>query len=309
MANRVIIGFTAALILLWPAFITPAWPADKLAVFADIGPVANLAREIGGQRVEVSVLVPPGRDPHTFEPTPRQMAKLSAARLFLNLDLPFARRMLLKLKSANPKLQVVEVSAGIKRIPLESEGEEHVVERDHEPKSRETHGHHGEELDPHIWLDPQHAAKMAENLAQAFSQADPPGRDFYQANLKRVQVRLTALNLELRKILKPYHGREFFVFHPALGYLAQAYGLKQVAVQAGGKEPGAKRLARLIQRAKDKGVRIIFVEPQFPQDTAQTLARAISGAVVVVDPLAQDFPANLESLAENLAQALKGVKP
>jgi zinc transport system substrate-binding protein len=295
MTNKVIISFAAISVLLWTALITPAWPADKLTAFADIGPVANLAREIGGQRVQVSVLVPPGRDPHTFEPTPRQMAGMSAARLFLNLDMPFARRMLLKLKNANPHLRVVEVAAGIERIPLDSENGEH--------------GHHGEELDPHIWLDPTRAAKMAENLAQAFGRADPPGRDYYQANLERLKVRLSALDAKLKKSLEPYRGREFFVFHPALGYLAQAYGLKQVAVQAGGKEPGAKRLAQLIQRAKEKGVRIVFVEPQFPQGTARALAQAIGGSLVVVDPLAPDYPANLERLAESLAQAMKQEKP
>jgi zinc transport system substrate-binding protein len=146
-------------------------------------------------------------------------------------------------------------------------------------------------------------------VANAFSRVDPMGKAYYQDNLKRTQARLSALDAKLGKILEPYRGREFFVFHPALGYLAQAYGLKQVAVQAGGKEPGAKRLAWLIRRAKEKGVRIIFVEPQFPQGTAQALAEAIGGAVVVLNPLAPDYPANLESLAESLAQALKGVKP
>lgn len=294
MASKAII-FATALAWICAALVAPARAGQQLSAFADIGPLASLASEIGGKRVRVSVLVPPGRDPHTFEPTPRQMAGLASARLFLSLDLPFARRLLPKLQSANPQLQVVQAAAGIVRIPLEAENGEH--------------GHHGEELDPHVWLDPNRAARISQNVADAFRRADPAGKAYYQANLKRAQARLSALDAKLGKILEPYRGREFFVFHPALGYLAQAYGLKQVAVQAGGKEPGAKRLAWLIRRAKEKGVRIIFVEPQFPQGTAQALAEAIGGAVVVLDPLAPDYPANLESLAASLAQALKGVKP
>ncbi len=297
MASKVLIHIMAILFWLSLALVGQARATERLSVFADIGPLANLAHEIGGQRVHVSVLVPPGRDPHTFEPTPRQMAQLASARLFLSLDMPFARRLLLKLKSTNPHLQVVDAAAGIERIPLASESVEH--------NSEEVAGHQREEPDPHIWLDPHRTTMIADNLALAFSQADPDGREYFRANLERTQARFLELDAKLRKILEPFHGREFYVFHPALGYFAQAYGLKQVAVQAGGKEPGAKRLAWLIQNAKDKGVRIIFVEPQFPQGTAQTLARAIGGKVVVLDPLAPEFPDNLESMAESLAQALK----
>jgi zinc transport system substrate-binding protein len=301
MAKRFAIGLLALLAWLCAAFNAPVWAAEKLAVFADIGPVASLGRAVGGERVQVSLLVPPGRDPHTFEPTPRQMAGLASARLFLNLDLPFARRLLPKLQSANPALKVVDVAAGIKRIPLDSGNGGHGDDKDH--------GHAQGELDPHLWLDPNRAAIIAANAAEAFSQADPAGREYYQANLKRTQARLMELDAKLRQILAPYKGREFFVFHPALGYLAQAYGLKQVAVQAGGKEPGAKRLAWLIRRAKEKQVRIIFVEPQFPRGTAQTLAQAIGGAVVALDPLSPEYPANLETMAHELARALKQVKP
>lgn len=301
MASRAFTILMAILAWLFIAMAGQVWATEKLAVFADIGPVASLAQAVGGEGVRVSVLVPPGRDPHTFAPTPRQLAQLTSARLFLSIDMPFARRLLPKLRSANPELQVVDAAAGVERLPFAHESGKH--------HDQETHGHHGAESDPHIWLDPRRAVKIAQNMAHAFIQAEPAGRDYYQANLKRTQARLMGLDAKLRKILEPYRGREFFVFHPALGYLAQAYGLKQVAVQAGGKEPGAKRLAWLIQRAKDKGVRIIFIEPQFPQGTAQTLARAIGGSVVVLDPLSPDYPANLENMAQRLAQALEQEKP
>ncbi|KMY68252.1 hypothetical protein AAU61_00620 [Desulfocarbo indianensis] len=293
------------------AFIQTAAAESPLHAVADIAPLASLARLVGGERVRVAQLVPEGRDPHTFEPTPRQMASLASARLFLNLGLPFVERLLPKIKSANPGLAVVDVAAGIKRLPAP----EHAVEEaghDHAGHSHagEGHGHrHEGDVDPHIWLDPRRAAKMADNLAKAFIQADPVGQQVYEANLKRLELRLLALDAKLRQILEPYRGREFLVFHPALGYLAQAYGLEQLAVQEGGREPGAKRLAWLIKRAKAKGIRIIFVEPQFPQGTAKTLAQAIGGSLVVLDPLSADYPDNLEDMAKNLAKALAGEKP
>lgn len=293
------------------AFNQTAAAEPPLHAVADIAPLASLARLVGGERVGVAQLVPEGRDPHTFEPTPRQMASLASARLFLNLGLPFVERLLPKIRSANPRLAVVDVAAGIKRLPAPEHGmEEAGHDREERAHAGEGRGHHhGGELDPHIWLDPRRAAKMADNLAKAFIQADPVGQQTYEANLKRLEIRLLALDAKLRKILEPYRGREFLVFHPALAYLAQAYGLKQLAVQEGGKEPGAKRLAWLIKRAKDQGIRIIFVEPQFPQGTARTLAQAIGGSLVVLDPLSPDYPDNLEDMAKNLVKALAGEKP
>lgn len=268
--------------------------ASRLAVFADIAPLAGLARLVGGDRVRVSVLVPPGRDPHTFEPTPRQLTALASARLFVGLGLPFEKRLATRLAQINPGLELVDAAAGIQRIPLASGGE--------------GGGHGRGEPDPHLWLDPLRGARIAANLARAFSAADPAGRDAYQANLERLRARLQDLDARLRQVLAPYRGREFLVFHPALGYLAHAYGLKQVAIQAGGREPGPRRLARLIQLARAKGIRIIFVEPQFPQAQARALARAIGGAVVTLDPLAPDYLQGLERLAAELARALAGEK-
>jgi zinc transport system substrate-binding protein len=301
MVKKAVAHILAIVITLWAGVFAEACAAERLSVIADISPLASLARDVGGQRVHVSVLVPPGRDPHTFEVTPRQMAHLASARLFLSLDMPFARRLLPKLKNANPGLQVIDAAAGIERISSSPESMERQAVKGHK---------HGRgEPDPHVWLDPLRAIKIVNNIAGAFSTADPAGRDFYKANQERMRARLLDLHAKLKRILSPYEGREFYVFHPALGYLAQAYGLKQVPVQAGGKEPGAKRLALLIQHAREKGVRIIFVEPQFPQGTAKSIAKAIGGVVVVLDPLAPDYPANLENMAISLAQGLKQVKP
>jgi zinc transport system substrate-binding protein len=144
---------------------------------------------------------------------------------------------------------------------------------------------------------------MAAALAQTLARLDPAHTGRYAANLAGLAAELDALDRELAATLAPLRGRRFLVFHPAWGYFAHAYGLEQVAVERGGKEPGPKALAALADDARRSGIRTVFVQPQFSQRTAETLAAAIGGRVVAVDPLAKDYPASLRAAARALVEA------
>lgn len=289
------------LLALLAAFAAPAAAAEQpITVAVSIPPQAWLAKQVGGEYVTPLVMLPPGASPATYEPGPRQLADLSRAKLYLAVGVPFERVFLPRLKAKLPGLTIAPMQAGIKLRRLE--GSHHHGEGDHK---KPLPGHEAGAPDPHVWLGPQQMQVMAVNTAQALSIIDHAHAEVYQANLKKVLDELGALNDELARTLAPLKGRTVLVYHPAYGYLLEAYGLKQEAVELEGKEPGPRRLAELIDEAKADHIKVIFVQPQFSPASAATVAGAIGGVVVSLDPLAYDYISNLRALAAKIAQGLR----
>ncbi len=282
------------LLVTWTAVCLPSFAtaADKLPVFVSIAPQAFLAERLGGAALEVDVLVGPGQDLHTFEPTPKQMAKLARARLYFTIGVPFEDQMVRRIASTHPRLVLVDSIAGIERRAIEDQHQ------------HAGHDHADAAPDPHVWLNPRLTAAIARNMAQALILHDPEAAASYRANLARLEADLAALDARIGELLAPLRGQDIFVYHPAFGYLTEAYGLHQVPVEMGGREPSARELTRLIERARHKDIRVLFVQPQFSRRSAEAIARAIDGAVVAIDPLARDYLANLEQLARTIHDAL-----
>lgn len=270
------------------------WRANaQIPVFVSIPPQADLVQRVGGSLVTVNVLVGPGQNHHTFEPTPKQMAELASARLYFTIGLQFEKRIVEKLRAANPNLKCIDSCEG---VPLRAMETEHDAEEA---------GHkHGAE-DPHVWLSPLNAKLLAANICRNLALADSAHADAYERNLAVVQRDLDACHARIASALAPFKGDAFYVYHPAFGYFADAYGLRQIAVEIEGKEPTAKQLAGLIARAKGERVRVIFVQQQFPKRAAEAIAKEVGGAVVPLDPLAHDIIRNLESIAEQLRMAFQ----
>lgn len=279
----------AVLMLVFCAPAAWAQPASAPTVYASVAPAAYLAGRVAGGRMMAEALVRPGQEPHDFEPTARQMAALAQARVYFTMGLPFEGPMAKRLLAANPKLKVVDASAGIKRRMAEDD-----------------HGHGHGEPDPHIWLSPRLAARLAENMARALAGLDPAGAAAYVANLTVLKRDLARAHKEAAAILARFKGASVLVYHPAFGYFLEEYGLRQVAVQKEGKEPGARGLAALIEQARSLGVKAVFVQAQFPTTSAQALARELGAKVIVLDPLAPDYLANLRVMAERIASGLAG---
>lgn len=281
--------------------------AAAIPVVVSIPPQAMFAKRIGGEHVAVQILVQPGQSPHTFEPTPRQMTDLSKARVYLTIGVPFEERLLERIEGNLPGLRIVDTAAGIrKRVMAEDhhhgdgdgrDGAE--SENEHEPEHEG-----GAKPDPHVWLSPECMRTIARNTAAGLVQSDPSHKADYEQNLEALLRDVDAVDAEVGKVLAPCRGQSLYVFHPAFGYLADAYGLEQVAVEVEGKSPGPKRLADLIRSARADGVKIIFVQPQFDRKSAQAVAESIGGAVVPLDPLAEDVLVNLTSMAREVAGAL-----
>jgi zinc transport system substrate-binding protein len=236
----------------------------------------------------VEILLGQGQSPHSFDPSPRSLARLGEARLFFRAGVPYENRISAKLASAFGALNVVDTRRGIAL--------RHVDEDDH--------GHEGD--DPHTWLDPKLVKIQAATIHEALAAADPAGEQIYRANLANYMAALDSLDSELTALLAPYRGRTVYVYHPAFGYFLDSYGLHQAAVQSGGHEPAARELAELMDRMRAEGVRTLFVQPEFPSPVADALQRALGCRVVRLDPLAENYITNLRKMGRLVAESLAG---
>ena len=263
-----------------------------LTVAVSILPQAEFVRRIGGPHVRPLVLVGPGQSPATFDPTLKQMARLAHARLYFRIGVAFEDRLVAKMRETYPDLRIVDTRRGIVPRSMDEGGDL----GDH---------HHLGKPDPHIWLNPRLVKIQSRTICDALKQADPDHAADYERNLRGFEADLDAVDAMIARLLAPLKGGEFFVFHPAFGYFGDAYGLRQVAVETGGKEPTARQLSALIARAKRQHVRLILVQQQFAAAGAKAVADAIGGAVVAVDPLAEDYLENLRRIAAAVAESLR----
>jgi zinc transport system substrate-binding protein len=266
-------------------------------VFATVVPVAAFVERIGGAEVTVQSMVRPGQNPHTYEPTPRQVAALAGADLYVRVGMPLEDAWLPRIRATNPRMRILDARDGIQlrsNGPVsELDGPPVAGEGDHDPQAQ----------DIHVWTSPPLAKSMGAAIRDALIQLRPGQAAIFQSNDERFAADLDALDADLRTRLAPVEGRRFMVFHPAWGYFADRYGLVQVAVEVQGKEPGARALAGLIAAARADGIRLVLVQPEFSARSAGQVAAAIGGRVESVDNLSADYFGNLRRLADLIVDA------
>lgn len=264
---------------------------SRLQVAVTLLPQAEIAQSVGGERVCITVIVPPGAEPHTYEPSAAQLVQVSRSDVYFRLGpglLPFEDTLVERIRTLNPGIRVVDTSEGIN--PIEKDADS-------------LGGPQGK--NPHIWLSPSNIGIMAVNMERGLAGADPLFRAEYEANTRAYLQKTEATDHNIRATLSGLEGRSFLVFHPAWDYFAREYDLVQIAVEKEGKEPTARDLSTLINRARDQGIRVVFAEPQFPTRGAEEIAREINGTVVLLDPLAPHTLANLEQVASAIRDSYK----
>jgi zinc transport system substrate-binding protein len=262
-------------------------------------PLQTFVERIGGDQVRVQAMVQPGQNPHTYEPTPRQVSALAEADLYLRVGVPLEDAWLPRIRGSNPGLRVLDVRDGIALRPHEA------VQQGPGPGEQTPHAdqhHHDQDaLDSHVWTSPPLVKQMGEAIRDALIAMRPAQAPGFQSNYDRFAADLDALDAEIRTRLGPVKLRRFLVFHPAWGYFADTYGLTQVAIEFQGKEPGARALAGLIDQAKASAVRLVLVQPQFSPRAARQVAEAIGGRVEAVDPLSADYFGTLRRVTDLIA--------
>ncbi|NWF79405.1 MAG: zinc ABC transporter substrate-binding protein [Chloroflexi bacterium] len=267
-----------------PATAPAAATEAPLQVMVSILPQKYFVERVGGDRVEVAVMVEPGASPATYEPKPEQLTALSQAKAYFSIGVPFEQAWLERIQSANPAMLLVDTAAGIERMPM---------------------GAGGENRDPHIWLSPTLVKTQAQTIADALAQIDPEYATAYQSRLDGFHADIDTLDAGIRQTLDGVSQRKFMVFHPSWGYFARDYGLEQIPIEIGGQEPSAAELAALIERAQAEQIKVIFAQPQFSTRDAETIASQIGGEVLLIDPLNPDWLGNLQTVAETFARVMK----
>lgn len=275
--------------------------AANLTVAVSLQPYANVVHEIGGGEVQVVTMLPPGADPHTFEPKPASLKEFAKATVYFSDGSGMDAAWLPRFKGVNKNVNVVSISKGITWMEEDEhhhhEGEEHCDKHHHDDEDHE-------ELDPHLWTSPLQMMQVAENVCEALMSLDEAHKDLYRKRANELIFRLKKLDVELRQTINklPEGGRTFIVFHPAYGYFARDYGMKQLTVEVAGKEPKPRDLMNLVKTGKANNVHIVFVQPQFSKRAAATIAKELDAKILDTDPLSYDYEGNIRALIKSIGQ-------
>lgn len=290
----------------------------RLKIHVSVLPQKFFVEQIARDLADVDVLVSPGKSPTTYSPSPDQIRRLARADVYFRIGVPFENGFLHKLASMAPDIQVVDTRQGIKLRDMEA----HIHEKE-EPGETNDHAHlhgpdaspHGDDVsdtghgivdgkDPHTWMNPLLVKQQAKTIADTLCELAPQHQDRFRANYRQFAHNLDQLHERLNMLLAPLAGTNFFVFHPAFGYFADAFDLNQIPVETMGRSPKGKELSAIIKLARQEKARVIFVQPQFDAHAARKIAQAVNGAVVSIDPLAYDYLNNMARMADTISNAL-----
>ncbi len=265
-------------------------------VVVSIAPLQIFVEKIGGDKINTTVMVPEGSSPHTYEPKPSQMKEITKAQIYFAIEVEFEKVWLEKFKNQNQNLIISDVVYDLNKSTISKH------HHDDEADEKHLQNHIHSTLDPHIWVDPVNVKHIAQNIYATLSQVDNNNSNYYKKNLKSYIKELDELDSQIKEILKDVPKEAtFMVFHPAWGYFAKRYHLKQVAVEVEGKEPKMKALIKLMKEAKEENVQAIFTQPEFSDKSAKLIANNLGIKVIKTSPLAQNWAKNLLNLAKAIA--------
>lgn len=288
---------------------------DKIKVYASFYPMYDFAKKIGGDKVEVTNLVPAGTEPHDWEPSAKDLAKISESDILVYSGAGMESWIdKVDQVTKDNKLVKVEASKGIDLIKSEHHhDEEDAKEEDHED-AHEEHDHG--EYDPHVWLAPQNAKIQMKNIKDALVKADPTNKDYYEKNFEVYSQKIDDLDVKFSTSLKDTKSKNIVVSHEAFAYLCKAYGINQVGIEglSPDSEPDAARMAEVTKFAKENKIKYIFFEELVSPKVSEAIAKEVGAKTAVLNPLeglsddqlkaGEDYFSVMESNLKVLLEAL-----
>lgn len=263
-----------------------------------INPQKYFLEQIVGNKFNVNCVVPAGSNPESFDPAPSQMMALSKSEAFLKVGyLGIENTLLEKARQNNPDLKLIDCSEGI--VPVDGNLHEDCAHGHHDHHNDAHSGHVGG--DPHIWSSPLTARTMVENMYLAVVDMDSVNRKYYKVNYDKLMGEINHTDSIISVLIAEAPSKGFIIYHPALSYFANEYGLTQYSIEYEGKNPSPAQLKNLIDRAKKEGVKVVFIQQEFDTKNAQTVADAIGGKAVVIDLMAYDWHHEMIKIAKALA--------
>ena len=264
-----------------------AQKSEKAILTVTIEPLRYFTEAIAGENYQVVSMVPKGSSPESYDPTPQQLVNLSKSQAYFRIGhIGFEQAWMKKLEANCPDMKVYDTSKGIDLI------------RD----KGHWHGDHFHEggVEPHIWNSTQNALIIVDNIYQALCELDSTHQADYKNRLDRLKQSIQQTDAETRKLLENADST-FLIYHPALSYFARDYGLKQISIEEGGKEPSPAQLKKLIETCRNENVHTIFVQQEFDQRNAQLIAHELGIDIVSINPLSYDW-------TEEMLRTAKGLK-
>lgn len=283
------ISFLFLLVLLASCNSRQVKPSERI-ITVSIAPFSYFVEAIGGSDFSVNIMVPPGSDPHIYEPVPEQISKLRLSEGYIsNGYLGFEMTWLDRFYEANPGMKKLNLGQSI------------------EPISSEIHHEHGlsEGADPHYWVSPRCAASMSAAVRTFLTELNPSHSEIYDKNYSLLMEKIRKLDAHADSLFTGLSGKAFMIYHPNLAYLARDYGLKEIAVESEGKEPSPSMMKELIDVAEHDMISTIFVQREFDKRNAKVIAAETGARLVIIDPLSADWYSTTSAIIEDLYNSFK----
>jgi zinc transport system substrate-binding protein len=252
---------------------------EKIGVIVSIGPQVEFVKAVGGDKVDVTLMVPATADVHTYEPLPDQLRKVKQASMYVPVGTPieFETNYLERIIAINPDMLVVNASQGISLIPNSEEDSEEI-------------------MDAHVWTDPENAKIMVNNIYEGLVKVDPTNMEYYKRNRDEYLYKLDELDRNTTQLLKD-NKKPILIFHPAFSYYAQAYNLTMIPAMFNDEEPSPQTIAMMVDVAQKNNIKIVYLEPQYDAKFMQTIANQIGGEILMVSDLDEHYLENMKNVA------------
>lgn len=256
-------------------------------ISVSILPQKYFVERIAGNDFQINILIPPGGSPATYEPTPMQMEQVAKSVAYFKIGhIPFENTWMNNMIEAAGDIKVYNLSEGIELV-------------------RGPEVHHGDHvheggIDPHTWSSPKAVIQIANNLYNGLVELAPEKKETYKKNLDAFLAELEMLDQKSTEVFAEAEHKSFMIFHPALTYLARDYGLNQIPIELHGKEPSPAHMQHLIGEAEKHDIKVVFIQKQFNKENAEAIAKEIKAEVIQIDPLNEDWMAEMKSIINHL---------
>ncbi len=252
---------------------------EKIKVTVSIVTYADFVKNIGGDKVDVNTMIPLNSNPHDYEPVPTQITELVKSSIYFKIgtNFTFEQVLLEKIKNLKSNIKIADCSKGI--ITFNN--------------------------DPHVWLGIDEAKIICQNIYDALKEFSPKDSIYFKNNLTSYLIKIDAADKELKQSFEKFTNKYILVYHPAWFYFAKHYGLTEIGIEQDGKEPNALDLKNVINFAKEKKIRVIYIEPQFDKEIATSIAQQLKASIGVINPMPTDYLNNLKKLHSKLFNSNK----
>lgn len=260
---------------------TPPKKSDEKILSVSIEPQKYLLDKLVGNKYTVNTAIPAGSNPETYDPSPAQMVSLGKSEMYFKVgNLGFENTWLKNISINNPQMDIVDCSLNVQTI-------------------HDDHGHANG--DPHIWSSTHTALTVSTNMYNALIQHDPKNKEFYLDQFKALEKTIQQTDSIIKSYIAESSCKSFIIFHPALSYFAEQYGLHQYSIEVDGKNPTPQQIAKLVKIAKQEGIKVIFMQEEYDIKNAEPIAKETGAKIVVINPLSYNWDQELIKTAKAIA--------